>query len=43
MKYRRIASLKTAEAFRTYLAQIGVDLSFDEEIESSEDAPLAQP
>jgi NADPH2 dehydrogenase len=43
MKYRRIATLKTAENFRAYLAQIGVDLSFDEELETSQDAPLAQP
>lgn len=43
MKYRRIAALKTAEAFRAYLAQIGVDLAFDEELGSGEDAPLAQP
>jgi len=43
MKYRRIASLKTAKTFRAYLTQLGVDLSFDEELESSEDAPLGQP
>lgn len=43
MRYRRIASLKTAEVFRGYLSQIGLDLSFDEEVEAGTDAPLAQP
>jgi NADPH2 dehydrogenase len=43
MKYRRIASLKTPDAFREYLAQIDVDLPFDADLESGADAPLAQP
>jgi NADPH2 dehydrogenase len=43
MKYRRIASLRTTDAFRDYLAQIGVDLPFDEEMAAGPDAPLAQP
>jgi len=43
MKYRRIASLKTAEAFRDYLAHLGVELPFDEEVVVGPDAPLAQP
>ena len=43
MKYRRIASLETPEAFREYLAQIDVDLPFDDELAVGEDAPLAQP
>ncbi len=43
MKYRRVASLRTADAFRDYLAQIGVDLPFDEEMSTGSDAPLAQP
>ena len=42
MRYKRVASLKTAEAFRDYLAQIEVELPFDEEIETGPDAPLAQ-
>jgi len=40
---RRVASLRTAETFRDYLTQIGVDLSFDEELATGADAPLAQP
>jgi NADPH2 dehydrogenase len=43
MKYRRVASLKSPEAFRSYLTELGVNLSFDEEIEIGADAPLAQP
>jgi NADPH2 dehydrogenase len=43
MKYRRVAALKTAETFRAYLAQVGADLAFDEQLESGPGAPLAQP
>jgi 2,4-dienoyl-CoA reductase-like NADH-dependent reductase (Old Yellow Enzyme family) len=43
MRYRRIASLKTADGFHRYLAGLGVDLPFDEEVLSGPDAPLAQP
>jgi NADPH2 dehydrogenase len=43
VRYRRIASLKTAVAFREYLGQIKVDLPFDEEIAVGENAPLARP
>jgi NADPH2 dehydrogenase len=43
MTYRRVAALKTAETFRAYLAHIGADLEFDEQMESGPDAPLAQP
>jgi len=43
MRYRRIASLKTANVFRDYLAHIGVDLPFDEEMATGAGAPLAQP
>jgi NADPH2 dehydrogenase len=43
MTYRRVAALKTAETFRAYLARIGADLEFDEQMESGPDAPLAQP
>jgi 2,4-dienoyl-CoA reductase-like NADH-dependent reductase (Old Yellow Enzyme family) len=41
--YRRLAALRTAEAFRTYLEEIDVDLGFDAEMETGDDAPLAQP
>ena len=43
MRYRRIASLRTADAFRDYLAQIEVDLPFDDEVATGPEAPLAQP
>jgi len=43
MRYRRIASLKTAETFLEYLTQIGVNLPLDEEIPTGPDAPLSQP
>ncbi len=42
MKYRRIASLKTPDAFRDHLAKLGLDLPFDEELESGPDTALAQ-
>lgn len=42
MRYRRVASLKTAEEFLAYLAEIGVDLPFDDEIDHGPNAPLAQ-
>ena len=42
MKSRRIASLKTAGAFHDYLAELGTELPFDEEVESGSAAPLAQ-
>ncbi|MBN1888089.1 MAG: hypothetical protein JW850_08870 [Thermoflexales bacterium] len=41
--YRRILSLKTPEAFREYLIQLGLELPFDEELVVGSDAPLAQP
>jgi NADPH2 dehydrogenase len=43
MRIRRIAALKTADDFCGYLAQIGVDLPFDEELQTGPDTPLAQP
>jgi NADPH2 dehydrogenase len=43
MRYRSMASLKTPEAFREHLAQIGVELPFDEEMAVGPGAPLAQP
>jgi NADPH2 dehydrogenase len=42
MKIRRIAALKTADDLGGYLAQIGVELPFDEEVQAGPDAPLAQ-
>ena len=42
-EYRRVAQLKTADQFRDYLAVLGIDLLFDEEMVAGPDAPLAQP
>jgi NADPH2 dehydrogenase len=43
MTFPRIASFKTADAFRQHLRAIGVSLDFDESIEAGPSAPLAQP
>jgi 2,4-dienoyl-CoA reductase-like NADH-dependent reductase (Old Yellow Enzyme family) len=43
MKYPGIASLKTAADFRDRLATLGLDLPFDEVLETGPDGPLAQP
>jgi NADPH2 dehydrogenase len=43
MTYRRVASLKTAGAFRQHLADAGIALEFDDEVQAGEQAPLAQP
>lgn len=40
--YRRIATLKTADAFADYLSQLGVELQFDRELQSGADSPLGQ-
>ncbi|MCD6290853.1 MAG: NADH:flavin oxidoreductase [Anaerolineae bacterium] len=42
-RYRRIASLKTAKAFREYIGALGIYLPFDEELAHESTAPLAQP
>lgn len=43
MLYRRIASLRTAGQFQDYLYDIGADISFDSEIQTGPESPLAQP
>src|SRR5215831_19308509 len=43
MPYRRIAQLRSAEDFRNYLGSLGLDLPFDEQVESGTGSPLAQP
>ncbi|MBM4458130.1 MAG: NADH:flavin oxidoreductase [Chloroflexi bacterium] len=43
MAYRRVATLRTAQAFREHLADLGVELPFDEDVSAAADAPLAQP
>jgi len=41
--FRRIASLKTPDDFRARLAELGVDLPFDDVVVSGPASPLAQP
>ena len=41
--WTRIKTLKTADAFRAYLASLGVTLPFDETVQHGDRAPLAQP
>jgi NADPH2 dehydrogenase len=43
MAYRRVATLKTADEFRSHLANLGIDLPFDEKVLSGPDSPLARP
>ncbi|XOV93747.1 MAG: NADH:flavin oxidoreductase [Bacteroidota bacterium] len=42
-KYSRVAQLKTAEDFKNYLEDGGIDLPFDEEVTSGSDSPYGQP
>lgn len=42
MRTRRVAALKTASQFRTYLDQLGLSLPFDEIVQSGPESPLAQ-
>src|SRR5690349_11764975 len=41
--YVRLASLKSAEAFRRHLSALGLDLGFDETLKAGPRSPLAQP
>src|SRR5438552_12949258 len=41
--YPRIASHKTAQAFRAYLVRAGIPLAFDDSLEPAAASPLAQP
>lgn len=43
MNYRRVSTLKTAAEFRGRLDALGIDLPFDEVVETGPDAPLARP
>ena len=43
MSYRRVAQLRTAEQFKSYLDEVGAELPFDETVAVGADAPLAQP
>ncbi len=42
MKYRRLATLPTAEAFADHLLSLNLDLPFDAQLQSGADSPLAQ-
>ncbi len=42
-QYRRLASLRTASAFRTYLKENHIELTFDDDLRTGANAPLAQP
>ena len=42
-KYKRIASLKTADDFANYIEIAGVNLQFDRELQHGTDSPLGQP
>jgi len=42
MTYPRISTFKTPAAFRSYLAAQGIDLAFDDTVETGPDAPLAR-
>ncbi|HSB62389.1 MAG TPA: NADH:flavin oxidoreductase [Vicinamibacteria bacterium] len=39
----RVASLKTADAFRAHLAKSGIDLAFDDTLAPPAESPLARP
>lgn len=41
--YTRVAQLRTAELLRAHLTSLGVDLPFDDTVQSGPESPLAQP
>ncbi|NUO83932.1 NADH:flavin oxidoreductase [candidate division KSB1 bacterium] len=43
MKYRRLASFKTTEAFRAYLKELRIDLPFEAQLQNGPYSPMAQP
>ena len=43
MTYPRVASLKTAAAFRAHLASSGIPLNFDDQLARVGESPLAEP
>jgi NADPH2 dehydrogenase len=43
MAYRRVATLKTPDKFRTHLENLRIDLPFDDQVLSGPDSPLAHP
>ncbi|NIV37281.1 MAG: NADH:flavin oxidoreductase [Anaerolineae bacterium] len=40
--YKRVARLGTAEQFGTYIAELGIDLPFDNVLAAGEESPMAQ-
>ena len=42
MSYPKVASLRTAEAFRAHVASLGVELPLEDDIATGPDGPLAQ-
>ena len=43
MEYRKIATLKSPDQFAAHLAELGIELPFDPQLESGPFSPLAQP
>jgi len=43
VRYRRLASLKTAAELRAYATELGIALPVDDEVQTGANAPLAQP
>ena len=41
--YRRVATLKSADEFAAYLAQLGITLKFDRDVVAGDSAPLGRP
>src|SRR5262245_25189533 len=41
--FRRVASIKNADEFRARLAELEIELPFDEALKSGRESPLAQP
>ncbi len=42
-KYSRVAQLKTADTFRKYLDEGGIDLPFDDDVDTGPESPYKQP
>ena len=43
MSYPRVSTFRTAEQFRARLQELGLDLPFDEAVQSGPQSPLAAP
>lgn len=40
MKFPKVASIKSVEAFRTHIESLGINLDIDDQVESGKDSPL---